>query len=606
MRIAFLMLSVPWAALAQAPDLDRVETGIQGLQAIQAWRVDEARRLAAKALEERPEDPVTWALIGQVKMHLYDYAGAADAFERADRGGAPPELSMESTLAEAARMATQGYEEHVAEHFILRFTPGRDQVLVPYAVETLEAARERIGDLLGWKPEGRVGVEIYPAPATLSKVSTLTQEEIENSGTIALCRWNRLMVTSPRGVVFGYAWRDTMAHELAHLIIGGASKNTVPIWLHEGLAKYVETAWRGEPGLGISIDQQQKLAAAAKAGKLIPFEKMHPSMAKLPTQEDASLAFSEVFTFIEYLIAQKGWDAIRRVLAAMAEGKSDEEAIRAAFGESLGELEKKWKRTLPSRPIRDSQGVVMADRKILLKERAETPDDNLHGLPKKARRHARSADLLFRRGRLKGAQIELERAYAEFPSPLISGKLAMVALAAGDLDASERAARAAIRGQEDFAGPSITLAEVLLHRNKLAEAKVELERAIDVNPLHPKIHPLLAMIVGKIGTDAEKQRVEELGKRLASKGEPRATLGKGGRIHIEGPMFARVYLRQEGQGPFIATGAVTPTHALEVEPGRFELMLVPPAGPPTTHVIEVNTAPEDGSSQAITTGRTGS
>ena len=35
----------------------------------------------------------------------------------------------------------------------------------------------------------------------LARVSTLTIKEIETSGTIALCKWNRLMIVSPRALV---------------------------------------------------------------------------------------------------------------------------------------------------------------------------------------------------------------------------------------------------------------------------------------------------------------------------------------------------------------------------------------------------------------------
>ncbi|MEO1337548.1 MAG: hypothetical protein AAFV29_18030, partial [Myxococcota bacterium] len=302
-----------------------VEDVLVGFRALRNWRYDEARQVAERLVAERPDDPLVTALVGTVKMHLGDYTGAVVDLRQARDEGTPPSLLSELQPAEAARVATEGYSETISDYFIVRHRPGKDEILVPYALETLDKAVERIGELLGWMPKGRIIVEFYPSASTLAKVSSLTDDDIRNSGTIALCRWNRLMVTTPRGVMFGYAWRDTLAHELAHLIIGGAYKNTVPIWLHEGIAKYIESAWRGDPGLGLSIDQQQRLRAAAKDGSLIPFEKMHPSMAKLPTQEQSSLAFAEVFTFIEYLVAQKGWAGIRRVLVEMSKGDTDEQ-----------------------------------------------------------------------------------------------------------------------------------------------------------------------------------------------------------------------------------------------------------------------------------------
>src|SRR5690606_21850179 len=131
----------------------------------------------------------------------------------------------------------------------------------------------------------------------LANVSTLTVQEIETSGTIALCKFNRLMVTSPKALARGYSWLDTLAHELIHLVISEKSKNTVPIWLHEGLAKYSESLWRdGVPGLALDPASENLLASAVKKNDLVTFEQMHPSMAKLPSQEKTALAFAEVFT----------------------------------------------------------------------------------------------------------------------------------------------------------------------------------------------------------------------------------------------------------------------------------------------------------------------
>ena len=88
------------------------------------------------------------------------------------------------------------------------------------------------------------------------------------------------MITSPKALARGYSWLDTLAHEFIHLIISEKSKNTVPIWLHEGLAKYSESLWYGEAGLALEPASENLLADATKDNDLVTFEEMHPSMAK--------------------------------------------------------------------------------------------------------------------------------------------------------------------------------------------------------------------------------------------------------------------------------------------------------------------------------------
>jgi tetratricopeptide (TPR) repeat protein len=585
----------------------------QGFAAIERWHVDEARGIAERAYRDHPDYALTLALVAEVKMHMSDYAGAVDLFRRAKEAGAAEQVLQTEPLAEATLKATKDYDEQVGEHFILRYAPGKDAILIPYVMQTLEASRERIGALLGWKPEGRVVIEIYPSASLLAEVSTLTEQEIRASGTIALCRWNRLMVTSPRGVMFGYAWRDTMAHELTHLIIGGASANTVPIWLHEGIAKYAETAWRGEPGEGLSVEQQIAVREAAKKGKLIPFEKMHPSMAKLKSQEETSLAFAEVFTFIEFLVERKGWEGMRKVLSLMANGSSDEEAIESVHGKSLKALASEWMRTLKTREVRQGKrgDVAQTEHKVIVKSTPDAPEDQLHGVNKKGRRFARAADLLFARGRIKAAQKELEKAVKETGAPILSAKLAVVALASNDLDTAETAAKHALEGAPDLAGPNITLADILVRRQKMKEAKDALDRAIAVNPFDPRIHSLMLAALGPNG-DAEERKHAELSMRLlAGDYQPlskSAMLGSGGLIQIDRVPFSRVYISRgaDDTGVYHSTGMVTPTGPIALKPGRAMIRLVPPVGKASFAPIEVLENDESKGPQRVIPDGTGS
>src|SRR5262245_45390828 len=77
--------------------------------------------------------------------------------------------------------AANGSGEVVGEHFVIRYQPGKDAVLIPYAQATLETARDKVGELLGWRPDARIVIEFYPSASTLAEVSTLTKEEIKAS-----------------------------------------------------------------------------------------------------------------------------------------------------------------------------------------------------------------------------------------------------------------------------------------------------------------------------------------------------------------------------------------------------------------------------------------
>ena len=88
-------------------------------------------------------------------------------------------------------------------HFRLHYARGVDRVLVDRGLETLESCYAALAESFGVKPEEKVRVEVFPDPESFHKASTLTRNEIETSGTIALCKFNRLMMITPRAVLRG-------------------------------------------------------------------------------------------------------------------------------------------------------------------------------------------------------------------------------------------------------------------------------------------------------------------------------------------------------------------------------------------------------------------
>jgi tetratricopeptide (TPR) repeat protein len=242
--------------------------------------------------------------------------------------------------------------------------------------------------------------------------------------------------------------------------------------------------------------------------------------------------------------------------------------------------------SLKNRPIR-REGAAGSEREVVVKERPDLPDDQLFGVSKEGRRFARAADLLFARGRMGAAQRELEKAIASSASPLLSAKLAVVALAARDLQTAEKAARAALEGSSDLPGPNVTLAEILVQSGKAGEAEEPLGRAVSINPFDPRIHRLL-QISARARKDAPAEARATAALRLLEsrgKAEPRS-LGGGGLITVDATPFSRVFLTREGAARLPA-GAVTPTAPFELKPGSYQLELIPPSGAPIVRSIVV-------------------
>ena len=231
------------------------------------------------------------------------------------------------------------------------------------------------------------------------------------------------MVTSPKALLRGYDWLDTLAHEYTHLVVTQTGHNSVPIWLHEALAKYLESRWRGPAGQGAPALLARLLADRVKKNKLIPFAKMHPSMAKLPTSKDAATAFAEVFFAVEYLHKEHGMRSLRTIVEALGTGATTSRRWRRHRQTVPGPSRRPgWPTSARSRPRRRAPASPRSGRC----SRGERPaaeegkkgrdisfgDFARGGEPGGARRWAHLGELFRERGRFVAAAEEYGKAHA--------------------------------------------------------------------------------------------------------------------------------------------------------------------------------------------------
>ena len=93
----------------------------------------------------------------------------------------------------------------------------------------------------------------------------LPYKSAQTTGTVAVAKWGRVTILSPRASRHGYPWRDTLTHEMTHLAISMQSRERAPLWLHEGVARREETRWR-EPGPFDDRPSAPTALAAARHG----------------------------------------------------------------------------------------------------------------------------------------------------------------------------------------------------------------------------------------------------------------------------------------------------------------------------------------------------
>ncbi len=501
------LLALPASAAAMPPGDDGAALR-EAANALHEVRVEEAARTVDRLMREYAGDPDVRFERAMVRFYRGDYAGAvADLDAAGDRGTlrGPEDRRGLGALVRATREATAEFVTATSAdgRYVVWHAPGPDAVLVPYAFAAMAAADRTLGEDLGVRLPGPIRLEIYPSAASLAQVSTLTVQEIATTGTIALCKWDRLMVTSPRALVRGYPWMDTIGHELVHLFLSRASRDRAPVWLQEGVAKFLERRWRGErPVAQLDPAAEGLLREAARQGRLLPFERLHPSIARLPSQEDAALAFAQVATFVERFHARHGAEGLRRAIRQVADGTDAREALAQVAGEPFEALERSWRESVSERPAPRSPPRVLALR---LRQSEGQVDESTEVAEERARRHLRLGDLLWARQRHAAAAVEYGRAREAAPDdPIVASRQARAALQGGQ---PAQAVEALARSRERYPDHAPTWAisgAAWLGLGDRARAREALREAIRINPFDPQPHCDLAE-----ATDDEAERTLE-------------------------------------------------------------------------------------------------
>lgn len=523
---ALLLLSLlSFPARADDPDdiplpqlKGEAKARIQNLdQLLTDWDLEGAKAelKALEALAPSDVEPLAYYQ-GRIAFEEGRYDDAITLLEKAGVGDKPGSWLR---LAKDTDGIVGQYEKQESAHFVFLYPKGRDAVLVPWALDALEAQRAALEKDLGYAPPGKIRVEVVSTAGELSKVSTLTKEAIKTTGTIAICKFNKLMVTSPKAVVQGYDWLDTLAHEYTHLVVSRKSRNTVPIWMHEGLAKYLESRWRGPAGLAMTPSTLALLGSRVRKNTLVPFEKMHPSMALLPTAEDAATAFAEVYFAIQLIDKEGGPQPLERLLTAMAGGVSDRVAVEQVMKRKWGDFERAWMASLKKQPYPKELIPTSSNEK---KELAEAQGDKAKKKKGRevsfgdfaeveevdARRNAHLGELFRERQRMAAAAEVYERAHQQVGDRYesISNKYALTLLELHRYEDAATVLEGSLTMHPGSASTNTHLGRIRLREQAWGKAKAAYLEAIAVNPFDPEVHVALWAVGDALKDESLKQR----------------------------------------------------------------------------------------------------
>ena len=278
----------------------------------------------------------------------------------------------------------------------VRFQDENDRALFPGIVDTVVKAREAIARDLGTDFPKPTRVVVVRDALTLSVMTGLPYSAAQTTGTVAVAKWGRVTMISPRAAHHGYPWKDTIAHELTHLAVTRITHDHAPLWLQEGLAKHEESRWRpAGPFDGKPTPEAIVLRGIDKKLDL-PLDKLGMSLAMLPSPEAAMVAYCEVTSFVRRLDAQ-GPDTLKKLLREMAHTADASQALQKTTGQDLPTWDKAWRTWLAEQPRGPLPSYFGLNDDHVDKDLAQTRD------------HARLAELLLERKHPDAALTELAK-----------------------------------------------------------------------------------------------------------------------------------------------------------------------------------------------------
>lgn len=228
-------------------------------------------------------------------------------------------------------LQTRGWESMKGSHFEIRYQP-EDVDMASIVLNTAEEAVEPVNARLGYAPQGRMLVLVYPTREALGKSFGWAADQsamgVYWAGTIRVLSPAAWIESGPQYQV-AQEFRTTgpMVHEYTHLVVDYISRGNYPRWFTEGVAQYIERDFTG-----FMLSDQ-----------VIGSEEEWFSLNELDRNFDTPLgqpkAYRQSLAMIDYLGQEYGEDAFVRILHRLGQGVSFETAWKDETGVSLEQFE---------------------------------------------------------------------------------------------------------------------------------------------------------------------------------------------------------------------------------------------------------------------------
>jgi tetratricopeptide (TPR) repeat protein len=300
------------AAAKLAPRSAEIAFGA-GLSAYLLGQNAEAERQFQRSLQLEPSFTDASVYLGELQYRSGRINEAVATYEAALKL-APADARLKQKIGEwSAEARTESrFAETRGVHFRALFEGPVDQALARRAVDILEAAYRRIGDVLQFYPTQSVDVVLY----TSQQFRDITRGPTWIGGVYD----GRIRVPVKGALDRADDLERVLVHEYVHALVAGVAGHGVPAWVDEGLAVALE------PG---GLAGAEQLLASSRSRP--PLAMLHSGFGGLPDAQ-VPLAYAQSALAASAMLDLRGPSAVLMLLRDLGAGAQ----FNTAFHQRIG------------------------------------------------------------------------------------------------------------------------------------------------------------------------------------------------------------------------------------------------------------------------------
>jgi tetratricopeptide (TPR) repeat protein len=220
-----------------------------------------------------------------------------------------------------------GFTTLTAEGLLVKMDQREAAIYGDRVVELLAQARTALSEKYGLKLDTPAIVELFPSQQDFA-VRTFGMPGVE--GFLGVCFGKVVTANSPRAAP-AFNWQSMLWHEFCHVVTLSLTANKMPRWLSEGISVYEESQRHPTWGQQMTPEYRRMILG----GELTPIGSLSAAFLSPKTPLHLQFAYYEAALVVEFFVARAGVDALKAILADLAQGRE----INAAIAQHVGPLD---------------------------------------------------------------------------------------------------------------------------------------------------------------------------------------------------------------------------------------------------------------------------